>query len=109
MNHDDFQTLLRAHQAGRVEEAVTPTPDHPARADAAEAALLRPSVLYGPKIMIDGDMWCVLLGENLQAGVAAFGETPALAMAAFDKAFNEQRTPAAVRANREGDQPWPFA
>lgn len=27
-------------------------------------------------IQIDGDMWCALLGENLQEGVAGFGDTP---------------------------------
>lgn len=32
------------------------------------------------KIFPDGDMWCALLGEDLQAGQAAFAETPRLAL-----------------------------
>lgn len=55
--------------------------------------LSRPSVLFRPTLSADGDMWCALLGDNLQEGVAGFGETPAKAMEAFDKAFNEERTP----------------
>lgn len=45
----------------------------------------RPSVLYRPAISKDGDQWCALYGDNLQDGVAGFGDTPALAMADFDK------------------------
>lgn len=44
----------------------------------------RPSVLYRPSVSIDGNKWCALYGENLQAGVAGFGDSPALAMADFD-------------------------
>lgn len=44
----------------------------------------RPSVLYKPSIYIDGDLWCALYGENLQDGVAGFGETPEKAMIDFD-------------------------
>lgn len=44
----------------------------------------RPSVLYKPNIYIDGDLWCALYGENLQDGVAGFGETPEKAMIDFD-------------------------
>jgi hypothetical protein len=39
------------------------------------------------KISIDGNQWCVLYGENLQDGVAGFGDTPADAAAAFDQAW----------------------
>lgn len=49
--------------------------------------LLRPSYLYKPRLLIDGDQWCALYGENLQDGVAGFGKTPAEAYAAFDKAW----------------------
>ena len=48
--------------------------------------------------MADGDQWCALLGDNLQEGVAGFGETPDKAMAAFDMAFWKERTPSAIRA-----------
>jgi hypothetical protein len=35
----------------------------------------------------DGDKWCVLWGENIQDGIAAFGDTPEAAMFAFDNAM----------------------
>ena len=63
----------------------------------------RPSVLYRPTLSADGTMWCALLGEDLQAGVAGFGDTPAAAMTAFDQAFWKEQTPTARRllAHRE--------
>ena len=59
---------------------------------------MRPCVLFKPTLSQDGDMWCALFGENLQEGVAGFGETPAKAMWAFDEAWMTERTPAAIRA-----------
>ena len=47
----------------------------------------RPSVLFRPKISRDGNMYCALLGENLQEGVCAFGDSPDAAMHAFDVAW----------------------
>lgn len=47
----------------------------------------RPSVLFRPAIYIDGNKWCALYGENLQDGVAGFGNSPAEAMDEFDKAW----------------------
>ena len=44
----------------------------------------RPSVLFRPSISIDGNQWCALYGEDLQRGVAGFGDSPALAMHDFD-------------------------
>lgn len=44
-----------------------------------------PSAIYRPKIYIDGNAWCALYGENIQDGVAGFGDSAALAMADFDK------------------------
>ena len=46
-----------------------------------------PSAIYRPAISIDGDQWCALYGENLQDGVAGFGDSPALAMEAFNRAW----------------------
>lgn len=43
-----------------------------------------PSVLYRPALSIEGNQWCALYGENLQDGVAGFGDSPAAAMADFD-------------------------
>ena len=56
----------------------------------------RPSVLFRPTIAADGDQWCALLGDDLQSGVAGFGDTPAKAMEAFDEAFWRARTPSAL-------------
>lgn len=47
----------------------------------------RPSVMMRPRIFIDGNQWCMLYGENLQDGVAGFGDSPMLAAYAFDKAW----------------------
>lgn len=47
----------------------------------------RPSVVFKPTLTKDGNMWCALFGDNLQEGVAGFGETPAAAMYAFDTAW----------------------
>ena len=60
-----------------------------------------PSVLYRPTLSADGTMWCALFGDNLQEGIAGFGETPIAAMEAFDKAFLTERTSTATRLLRE--------
>jgi hypothetical protein len=64
----------------------------------AAGQMTKPSVLYRPSLTLDGTMWCALYGEDLMNGVAGFGETPAEAMDAFDKAWATERTPAAIRA-----------
>ena len=43
-----------------------------------------PHVVMRPRISIDGDKWGVLYGDNLQDGVAGFGDSPSEAMADFD-------------------------
>lgn len=52
----------------------------------------RPSVLYQMRIRIskDGNQWCMLLGDNLQEGIAGFGDTVAQARDAFDAAFEKE-------------------
>jgi hypothetical protein len=40
-----------------------------------------------PTITKDGNKWCVLLGENLQVGIAGFGDTPYQAILDFNSAF----------------------
>ena len=50
--------------------------------------MMRPSVLFRPKIFRDGNQWCALYGEDLQNGVAGFGDSPAEAMHDFDKSWN---------------------
>lgn len=56
----------------------------------------RPSVLYRPQIMIEGDKWLALYGENLQDGVVGSGDSPAEAMYAFDQAWNAKLQPKAA-------------
>lgn len=47
------------------------------------------AVVLGLKPMQDGDMWCLLWGDNMQTGVAAFGRTPYDAILEFEKAMHE--------------------
>lgn len=55
----------------------------------AAGEMQRPSVLYRPSISLDGKKWCALYGENLQDGVAGFGDSPAVAMADFDRRWSQ--------------------
>jgi hypothetical protein len=41
-------------------------------------------MLLRPRVFPDGNQWCALYGENLQEGVAGFGDTPAKASVDFD-------------------------
>mgnify|MGYP001589925005 CR=1 FL=1 len=50
-------------------------------------AVARPSVLFRPRLSLDGDQWCALVGECLQDGVAGFGGSPDAAMRDFDRAW----------------------
>lgn len=40
-----------------------------------------------PRLFIDGNKWCALRGENIQEGVAGFGDSPAEALSDFDAAW----------------------
>jgi hypothetical protein len=53
----------------------------------------RPSSIFKPSVYPDGNMWCALYGEDLQMGIAGFGETPAKAIEAFDHNWNNQKLP----------------
>ena len=50
-------------------------------------AWTRPCVLFKPHIYPDGNQWCALYGEDLQMGVAGFGDSPELACEDFDRAW----------------------
>ena len=50
------------------------------------------SVVLGLKPVQEGDMWMVLYGDNLQAGIAGFGATPEEAMINFDKEFKQAKS-----------------
>jgi hypothetical protein len=56
-----------------------------------ESAMTAPHVLMRPSLAPDGNMWSALYGPSLAEGVCGFGETPAAAMADFDKKWREQR------------------
>jgi hypothetical protein len=53
----------------------------------------RPFVLLKPRIFIDQGHWCALYGENLQDGVAGFGDSPELASREFDKNWAASSAP----------------
>lgn len=44
-----------------------------------------------PKFMKEGNQFCYLYGEDLQSGIAGFGDTPYLAMRDFNKNFQTQK------------------
>ena len=50
----------------------------------------RPSTIMRPKLSIDGNQWCALYGDNLQDGVAGFGDSPAKAMQDFDNSWHKE-------------------
>lgn len=56
----------------------------------AASAFESPSAIYRPTVRIDGNQWCALYGDNLQDGVAGFGDSPAHAMANFDANWFEK-------------------
>lgn len=63
----------------------------------AASEMQRPAAVFRPALTIDGDQWCALYGDNLQDGVAGFGDTPDAAMRAFDLAWLNDKTPKAAR------------
>jgi hypothetical protein len=60
-------------------------------ADLLAEAITAPHVLMRPGIARDGNKWSALYGDNLMDGVCGFGDTPAEAMADFDRSWREQR------------------
>ena len=59
-----------------------------------------PHVLMRPKIFPDGNKWCCLLGEDLQLGIAGFGDTPQEACYRFDKQFCKASPPPSVNSQQ---------
>jgi len=49
-----------------------------------------------PKLFRDGNVWCVLYGENIQEGIVGFGKSPIMAIVQFNKEWystdNEKTT-----------------
>ena len=56
----------------------------------SEARKNDPSYIYRPTFSVDGNKWCALYGENLQEGVAGFGDSPAEAYADFDRNWHKK-------------------
>jgi len=80
---DAVESVLRdCNFAHYVEHAAHSIAD---RAISAADAHATPSAVYRPKLTIDGNQWCALYGNNLHDGVAGFGDSPAKAMADFDR------------------------
>lgn len=52
-----------------------------------------PAEILRPSIYIDGNQWCALYGENLQDGIAGFGDSPEAAMADFNENYRKPLTP----------------
>jgi hypothetical protein len=50
-------------------------------------SMQEPCALYQPTLSIDGNQWCALYGDNIQDGVAGFGDSPAKAMSDFNRAW----------------------
>jgi hypothetical protein len=59
-------------------------------ASVVEAAEFNLIGLLKPSLSIDGNQWCVLYGEDLQNGIAGFGDTPYLAVLDFNKAWHRK-------------------
>lgn len=57
------------------------------------SVLASPSAIYRPKVFIDGNQWCALYGEDLMSGVAGFGDTPADAVADFNRQWLTGKAP----------------
>lgn len=50
----------------------------------------RPSAVYRPVLLVEGDRWCARYGGDIMS-VAGFGDTPDAAMWDFDKNWREQK------------------
>jgi hypothetical protein len=53
-------------------------------AESVEQERARPFMLLRPRMFPEGNQWCALYGDNIQEGVAGFGDTPASAAVQFD-------------------------
>ena len=55
------------------------------------------AVVLGLTPSCDGDQYCLLWGENLQTGVAGFGDSPTAAIQDFELAMEKGQSPAGSR------------
>jgi hypothetical protein len=70
----------------------------------AASEIQRPAMLLKPKIYLDGDKWCALYGDNLQDGVAGFGDSPALAFEDFDKNWYSKNVTNMIREEKREER-----
>jgi hypothetical protein len=65
----------------------------------AAQELIRPFIMLAGhiKISVDGNQWCVLYGENLQDGVAGFGDSPEHASRDFDVSWHAKLPATPIR------------
>lgn len=73
-----YSALDFSHARAMLQEAIS----------TANYEYTRPSVLFRPAVYPDGNQWCALYGDDLQNGVAGFGDSPALACEDFDKRWH---------------------
>lgn len=88
-----IESALRCENIGHYAQMVCISAQDTAAA--INEAHTTPSAIYRPKIYPDGNQWCALYGDDLQSGVCGFGDSPALAMADFDKSW---KTPITARS-----------
>src|ERR1051325_1097825 len=60
-----------------------------------ESLVERRSYWLRPRLFIHGNLWCALVGESVQSGIAGFGYTPAEAFEDFD---TREMTPLVLEA-----------
>lgn len=63
-----------------------------------------PFVHLKPRLFMDQGKWCALYGENLQDGLAGFGDTPEGAMSDFDHNFRCQKSNALVKKDGNAER-----
>jgi hypothetical protein len=52
--------------------------------------MMRPSVLFRPRLFMEGNRWTALYGQDHLNGVAGFGKTPDQAMRDFDRRWYDE-------------------
>ena len=72
-----------------------------ARREAAQR-MNTPFMMLRPRITLDGVKGCAIYGENLQDGVAGFGDSPAEAESAFNVAWATKIAPKATTDTKDG-------
>ncbi len=88
-----MSNLSESRTIQAIMQAITDSIPTHAFANAIDSIMITyvaPSTVYRPKLSIDGNQWCALYGDDLQNGVAGFGDSPAEAMTAFDAAWHKK-------------------